>query len=117
MAHSRQYALIMSSSRWQKLQAETLKARPYCERCKEMGWLTPSKVVHHKQPIESGHSNAEYERLAFDTQNLQALCHQCHADIHRKVLGSYSRAGRLQRQNDRLQRWISTIKERITNDS
>lgn len=113
MAHSKQYAMIMSSSRWQKLQAATLQAQPYCERCKANGRLTPSKVVHHIQPIESGHSSEEYERLAYDPQNLQALCHQCHADIHRKEIGSYTKAGRLQRQKDRQQRWLNDLQHRF----
>lgn len=113
MAHSRQYTKIMNSQRWHNLQSEILKAKPYCERCEAKGWRIPSKVVHHIKPIESGHSTEEYERLAYDPENLQALCHQCHADIHSKVLGSFSKAGRIRRQNDRNLRWGNDLMKKF----
>lgn len=115
MAHSRQYTQIMNSKRWRELRAKTLRERPYCERCKASGRLTPSKAVHHIKPIESGHSYAEYERLAYDPENLQALCHQCHSDIH-KEMGSHSKEGRIKRQNDRLLRWLNDVSGRFTDD-
>lgn len=112
MAHSRQYTQIMNSKRWRDLRAKTLIERPYCERCKVSGRLTPSKAVHHIKPIESGHSYAEYERLAYDPENLQALCHQCHSDVHKEI-GSHSKAGQARRQNDRLLRWLHDISGRF----
>lgn len=113
MAHSRQYTKIMNSQRWHNLQSEILRAKPYCERCEAKGWRIPSKVVHHIKPIESGHSMDEYERLAYDPENLQALCHQCHADIHSKELGSFSKAGRIRRQNDRNLRWGNDLMKKF----
>ena len=113
MAHSIQYTKIMNSQRWHNLQSEILRAKPYCERCEAKGWRIPSKVVHHIKPIESGHSMEEYERLAYDPENLQALCHQCHADIHSKVLGSFSKAGRIRRQNDRNLRWGNDLMKKF----
>lgn len=113
MAHSRQYTKIMNSQRWHNLQSEILRAKPYCERCEAKGWRIPSKVVHHIKPIESGHSMDEYERLAYDPENLQALCHQCHADIHSKELDSFSKAGRIRRQNDRNLRWGNDLMKKF----
>ena len=110
MAHSRQYTQIMNSQRWRNLRAETLKAKPYCERCEAKGWKIPAKVVHHVKPIESGHSNEEYIKLAYDPENLQALCHKCHSYIHRNEIGSYGKAGHQMRENDRRQRWLNSIK-------
>jgi len=101
----------MNSKRWRNLQAETLMLHPFCERCKCNGFERPSVVVHHIRPIESGHSTAEYETLAFDPNNLQALCHQCHADIHRTDLDSFSREGRKRRAHDRLLRWINDLSQ------
>ena len=116
MAHSVQYVRIMNSQRWRNLRAETLRAKPYCERCEANGIKTPAKTVHHIKPIESGHSIEEYERLAYNPENLQSLCTQCHSYIHRKELGSLSREGRKRRANDRLQWWINTFCPKTEND-
>ena len=113
MAHSKVYVRIMNSQRWQNLRNETLKARPYCERCQAKGIQTDAQVIHHIKPIESGHSSEEYERLAYDPDNLQSLCHQCHSDIHRLEIGSYGKAGHLMRENDRRQRWINDMIKRF----
>lgn len=110
MAHSILYSKIMNSQRWRDLRAETLRTKPYCERCETKGRLTPAKVVHHVKPIESGHSNEEYIRLAYDPENLQALCHKCHSFIHKNEIGSYGKAGHQMRENDRRQRWLNSIK-------
>jgi 5-methylcytosine-specific restriction endonuclease McrA len=110
MAHSKEYVKIMNSQRWHNLQSETLRKHPYCERCEAMGRQTKAKVVHHIKPIESGHSIDEYESLAYNPENLQALCTKCHSYIHRKELDSLSREGRKRRAHDRLQRWFNDIR-------
>lgn len=114
MAHSKEYTKIMNSQRWQNLRNETLKARPYCERCQAKGRLEKAQIVHHIKPIESGHSNEEYESLAFNPENLQPLCNKCHSYIHRIEIGSLSKAGRMMRDQDRHQRWINDIRKRFT---
>lgn len=113
MAHSKEYTKIMNSQRWQSLRNKTLKERPYCERCQCKGIQTDAQVIHHIKPIESGHSTEEYKRLAFDPDNLQSLCHQCHADIHRLELGSYGNKGSKMRNDDRHQRWLNDMIERF----
>lgn len=110
MAHSREYIKIMNSQRWHNLQSETLRKRPYCERCETLGRQTKAKVVHHIKPIESGHSIEEYERLAYNPENLQSLCTQCHSYIHRNIIGSYGKSGRKMRANDRFQVWINKFR-------
>lgn len=110
MAHSKEYVKIMNSRRWHNLQSEILSKHPYCERCGALGRQTKAKVVHHVKPIESGHSLAEYERLAYDPENLQALCTQCHSYIHRNIIGSFSKSGRKMRAQDRFQVWVSKIR-------
>lgn len=106
----------MNSQRWRNLRTETLRKHPYCERCEAMGRQTKAKVVHHIKPIESGHSIDEYESLAYNPENLQALCTKCHSYIHRKELDSLSREGRKRRAHDRLLWRINTFCPKTDDD-
>lgn len=53
-----------------------------CERCFELGKLTPAKVVHHKEHLSPTNINDPHVTLSFD--NLQRLCQDCHAIVHGK---------------------------------
>ena len=63
---------IRSSSRWTRLSRQIRRERPICQRCEEKGLLTPSEEVHHIRKVE------QYPNLAFDPNNLRALCKPCH---------------------------------------
>lgn len=57
-----------------------------CEECLKKGILDqPSEEVHHIRPISTGRSWHEMVTLAFDPDNLEALCHDCHTEIHRQL--------------------------------
>ena len=86
------------------LRQEYLRAHPLCERCKRDGLVRSAIDVHHKVPVESAHTIAEMEQLAYDWNNLQALCIPCHASIH-KAERSHSKQAHKQREDDRLERW------------
>ena len=66
-----------------------VKAREYhlqkvgrlCERCLKQGLVTPARVVHHIQPITPQTINDP--RITLDDRNLQALCQDCHAEVHK----------------------------------
>ena len=58
------------------------KAGGLCERCKAKGIVKPGEVVHHKQHITPANINDDSITLSFD--NLQLLCRDCHAEVHKR---------------------------------
>lgn len=54
-----------------------------CERCLAKGIITPAEVVHHKIPLTP--ENIQDLSISLNWDNLQALCRQCHADVHEEM--------------------------------
>lgn len=102
--HGKTYIRLMNSREWRNLRNSYLQAHPLCEGCQDRGYVTAARCVHHKVPVESGRSDRECEELAFRWSNLQALCFQCHADIH-KAERSHSREAHRARAAARLEAW------------
>jgi hypothetical protein len=61
---------------WDDKAKEYLADHPYCERCAKQGKRTKAALVHHVQYVRSGGGNGN--------SNLQALCHHCHEEIHKR---------------------------------
>lgn len=63
------------SAAWKKLRQEKLRRNPFCERCAARGAkpVPPAVEVHHVATVKASPS----KRL--DIDNLQSLCHACHA--------------------------------------
>lgn len=59
-----------------------------CERCLKEGRYTPGKVVHHKTHLNPGNINDPAVTLAWG--NLQLLCMDCHAAVHRTQSRRYT---------------------------
>lgn len=108
--HGKLYIKLMNSKQWKLLRARKLAANPLCERHLEEGKVVAASVVHHIVEVESGHTEAECRALAFSWANLQSLCRECHADIH-KAERSHSKEAHLQREQDRLEQWKSRLGE------
>ena len=102
----------MNSKEWRRLRSQVLSEQPLCERCKAEGYVTASRCVHHIIPVESGRTEAECRDLAFRRSNCQALCFQCHADIH-KAEGSWTKAKRQERNDQRLAQWADRLSRRF----
>ena len=51
-----------------------------CERCLSKGIMKPAEIVHHK--IELTPENISNPRITLAHKNLQAVCRECHAEIH-----------------------------------
>lgn len=70
---------IRTSYRWAKLREIYREQHPYCEDPLRLHWkeLATAQAVHHIEPIVT------MPLLAFDTGNLAALCHSCHARIEK----------------------------------
>lgn len=105
MAHSKLYVQLMNSREWRELREAKLQQNPLCERCQAQGYVTAARCVHHLVPVESGRTEDDCRRLAFQFTNLQSLCFQHHAEIH-KAEHSHSREAHQKRASDRLAQWI-----------
>ena len=52
-----------------------------CEVCFAKGLIVPGEIVHHKRHISP--ENISDPNITLDWDNLQLVCRDCHADIHR----------------------------------
>lgn len=53
-----------------------------CERCKAKGIIKPGAIVHHKKYINQYNIMDPSVALSFD--NLELLCRDCHAEVHKR---------------------------------
>lgn len=95
------YKIIIQSTRWRRLRNHYLQEHPLCEECGKL-----AQVVHHKIPLDKFRNDPNMmENLAFDEDNLEALCFDCHQIIHRN----------LGKHNHRKQDILDLTEERINN--
>ena len=73
---------IYNDARWRHLRESYRRRHPLCERCAEMGVITPGEDVHHIRSFMEGKDEWERQRLAFDEGNLRTLCKRCHREMH-----------------------------------
>ena len=100
---------IYNSREWHELRAAKLRStKGLCEECLKHGIITSARCVHHIVPIETARTKDEMRRLAFDVNNLRALCFPCHARIH-KELGSNTANIVRQRAEARQDRWADNL--------
>ena len=76
--------MIYNTDRWRKLRASYLMNHPLCERCQSQGTVREASDVHHKVSFMSTDDQIERESLAYDYDNLESLCRECHNEIHNK---------------------------------
>ena len=99
------YQKLLNSKRWKEVRMRKLQKNPLCERCLEQGYYVSAIDVHHIIPVESARTVEEMEQLAYNENNLKALCISCHVAIH-KEMGKNTKEQVKQRQDIYLQRWI-----------
>ena len=97
--------VICNNKEWRRTRARKLRVNPLCELCESRGKVVAAHCVHHIVPIETAHTLEEMQDLAFDWNNLQSLCDQCHADVHKQA-GSHTKEAHKQREEERHQRWV-----------
>ena len=85
MAKDKDYIKLIHTQRWRRLRRDILTAHPLCERCQADGYVAPATEVHHRKPVEDGVNYNEKYRLMYDSDNLMALCHDCHVKIHTEM--------------------------------
>ena len=114
MSRDKNYQHLLNSKKWKQLRQWKLEQNPLCELCEREGKVVSAIDVHHKVPVESARTPDEMERLAFDPNNLQALCIPCHAKVHRDGR-SHTRRSHEMRERDRLERWKEELERRVAN--
>ena len=108
---------IYNSREWKELRILKMRANPLCEECMKEGIVTSARCVHHIVPIETARTKDEMKRLAFDINNLRALCFACHARIHKEMGSNTAKIVRA-RAEARQDRWADNLKSKfIINDN
>ena len=70
------------STTWQMCRdAYAQQARGLCEICLSRGIYKPGEIVHHKTHITP--QNIHDPSITLSFYNLQLVCRDCHADLHR----------------------------------
>ena len=70
---------IYNNTRWVKLRKEKLMQNPICEVCNK-------QLADHVHHIDSFMNYVGNERInvAYDSNNLQSVCRECHNKLHQK---------------------------------
>lgn len=69
------------SKEWGRCRDAYLKQAGYfCERCKAKGLYETARIVHHKTYLTE--DNYKDPSIAFNFDNLEALCQDCHNNEH-----------------------------------
>ena len=71
-----------NTSQWKKLRLAYFMEHPLCEYCLAEGKTVPTEEIHHIKPILSVEDDLQRKDLAFNPNNLVALCKDCHHKIH-----------------------------------
>ena len=82
MAKDKDYQQLIHATRWLRLRKEILTAHPLCQECAKAGRVEAATEVHHVRPVEEAIGYNEKRQRMYDPHNLQALCHNCHVQIH-----------------------------------
>ena len=64
---------------WQKFRKVYLKENPLCAFCQQQNIVTPATVVDHIEPHRGD------KKLFWNMDNLQPLCHSCHASTKQAI--------------------------------
>ena len=67
------------TERWKKKSQQFRLVHPLCAECEKIGLVVQAKMVDHIKPYR------ERPDLAFDDDNLRALCWPCHNRVGAKV--------------------------------
>ena len=73
---------IYQDKRWKILRTEKLRINPLCEECERKDKTTLADEVHHIIPFSQGKTPMQRDYLAFDIDNLESLCTDCHNSKH-----------------------------------
>lgn len=106
--HGKAYNSLINCAKWRTLRSFFLSQHPFCEQCLKENRHVPAQCVHHITPVEDGRSKSEMEQLAYSVSNLQALCIDCHVQIHKEA-GQKTSKKLLERKEQRAKRAIDQL--------
>lgn len=106
--HGQAYNKLINCDRWRRLRNWYLSQHPLCEQCRKEGIYTVAECVHHITPVEDARSESEMAQLAYNPNNLMALCIDCHTAIH-KAQGQKTTAKLRERKEQRVDRAIELL--------
>lgn len=72
---------VYHSAKWRRLANAYLAAHPLCEMCAQKGINRLAVDVHHRVSF-TRFTGLERMEMAYNPNNLMALCKECHAEIH-----------------------------------
>lgn len=78
---------IYNNMKWVNLRKAYLLEHPLCEECLKNDKITAATEVHHVYEISNGKDELEMEDIALNPwkyDGLQALCSECHHNVHNK---------------------------------
>lgn len=70
---------------WSKLRSAYFMSHPLCELCLKEGKTSATEEVHHIKPLSTAKDELELNDLLLDSNNLMALCKNCHHKIHNDI--------------------------------
>lgn len=76
--------LIYNTPEWKKLSKAFKMAFPLCQRCLTNGVIKEAKHIHHKVSFMEVEDELKRKELAYNWDNLEALCVECHIKEHNK---------------------------------
>lgn len=77
---------IYQSAKWQRLRKAKLMQNPLCEECLAKGIVKPAVDIHHIDSFMNYTGNMRLQK-AYDFNNLQSLCKECHSELHKSNKG------------------------------
>lgn len=77
---------IYGDPEWERVRRHVIaRANGLCEFCKEKGRIKPGKEVDHIVELTDENKTDWY--IAFNPENLQYLCSDCHNEKHDRSIG------------------------------
>ena len=94
MSRDPRYTKLLNDKRWKEVKRIVWRrTNGLCERCYQEGieergkpYITAGVDCHHIVPVETGRTEQEMERLAYDVSNIRLLCVACHIKTHQEML-------------------------------
>lgn len=78
MSKNEKYDKLIKCYTWIKVRNVKVKINPLCEVCGNI-----ATEVHHIKPLLDYRNNEQLmKELAYEWDNLQSLCHECHKKSH-----------------------------------
>lgn len=72
---------VYSTAKWKSMRLAYLNTHPVCEICLQNDKISAAVDVHHKVSFTDFEGLKQLE-MAFNPNNLMALCKECHTNIH-----------------------------------